>query len=228
MSDRLSTYQRNTLKPSKAYRATLLLTNTRRVMENLAQRTDDELVALFVSGRDEAFDTLLARYQDRLYSYISRTIRNKDLADDLFQETFVKAIVVLRQGRYTSNGKFFGWLTRIAHNLLIDVFRDERGGQLVYEEEAELSLFDNLTLVSRSRESDIVNEQVLHDVRRLMDFLPETQREVVFMRFYQELSFKEIADITGVSINTALGRMRYAVLNMRRMAHEHGISLQVE
>lgn len=197
-------------------------------MENLAQRTDDELVELFMSGHDEAFDTLLARYQDRLYSYISRTIRNKDLADDLFQETFVKVVMTLRQGRYTGYGKFFSWLTRIAHNLLVDIFRDERGEQTIYEEEAELSIFDKLTLVDRSRESDIVNEQVLRDVRRLMDFLPEPQREVVFMRFYQELSFKEISDITGVSINTALGRMRYAVLNMRRMARENGISLQTE
>lgn len=197
-------------------------------MEKLAQRTDDELVALFVSGCNEAFDTLLLRHQDRLYSYISRTIRNKDLADDLFQETFVKAITTIKQGRYAGNGKFYGWLTRIAHNLLIDIFRGERGGLVRYEEDAELSLFDSLSLATHSHESELANEQVLRDVRRLMDSLPDAQREVVFMRFYQELSFKEISELTGVSINTALGRMRYALLNMRRMAQEHGVSLQVE
>lgn len=196
-------------------------------MKDLETRTDDQLVALFVGGCNEAFDELLHRYKDRLYSYISYIVRNEDMADDLFQETFVKAIATLRQGRYKETGKFYAWLTRIAHNLLIDQFRTERNEQLLYDEDAENAWHECARLADDSRESELVTEQVLKDVRRLMDHLPDNQREVVYMRFYQELSFKEISDITGVSINTALGRMRYAVLNMRRMAEEHHISLNV-
>ncbi|MDY5767880.1 MAG: RNA polymerase sigma factor [Alloprevotella sp.] len=196
-------------------------------MEELNMRTDDELVALFMSGCNEAFDELLLRYQDRLYSYISYIVRNDDMADDLFQETFVKAIVTLRQGRYKQHGKFFAWLTRIAHNLLIDQFRNEQNEGMLYDEEAEAAWHNSALLEDSYRESEMVTEQVLKDVRRLMDHLPDLQREVVYMRFYQDLSFKEISDITGVSINTALGRMRYAILNMRRMAEQNHISLAV-
>lgn len=196
-------------------------------MEELTLRTDDELVALFVSGCNEAFDVLLLRYQDRLYSYISYIVRNEDMADDLFQETFVKAIMTLRQGRYKHSDKFYAWLTRIAHNLLIDQFRLERNENILYEDDAE-NAWQNAALLEDSyRESEMVTEQVLNDVRRLMDNLPANQREVVHMRFYQNLSFKEISDITGVSINTALGRMHYAILNMRRMAAQDHISLAV-
>lgn len=187
-------------------------------MENLTLRTDEQLVAKFVSGCNEAFDVLLQRHQDRLYSYISYIVRNKDMADDLFQETFVKAIVTLRQGRYKETGKFYAWLTRIAHNLLIDQFRNERNETLIYDDDAENAWHEAAMIADGYRESEIINEQVLSDVKRLMDNLPDNQREVVFMRFYQDLSFKEISDITGVSINTALGRMRYAIINMRRMA----------
>lgn len=197
-------------------------------MEELTSRSDDQLVALYISGVNEAFDTLLQRHKDRLYSYISYIVRNNDVADDLFQETFVKAIVTIRQGGYTENGKFYSWLTRIAHNLLIDLFRSERNVGILYEDDAENGMHEYAIATDRTRESELVNEQVLKDVRRLMDHLPDNQREVVYMRYYQELSFKEISDITGVSINTALGRMRYAILNMRRMAEEHHISLAVE
>lgn len=196
-------------------------------MENLTLRTDEQLVALFVSGCNEAFDVLLQRYQDRLYSYISYIVRNKDMADDLFQETFVKAIVTLRQGRYKETGKFYAWLTRIAHNLLIDQFRNERNETLIYDDDAETAWHEAAMIADGYRESEIINEQVLADVKRLMDKLPDNQREVVFMRFYQDLSFKEISDITGVSINTALGRMRYAIINMRRMAEDNHISLSL-
>ncbi len=191
----------------------------------MTSRTDEQLVTLFISGCNEAFDVLLQRHQDRLYSYISYIVRNNDVADDLFQETFVKAIVTLRQGRYKENGKFYAWLTRIAHNLLIDQFRTERNESLIYDEDAENAWHENALLADSSRESEMACEQVLRDVRRLMDHLPDNQREVVYMRFYQDLSFKEISEITGVSINTALGRMRYAILNMRRMAEANHISL---
>ena len=196
-------------------------------MDNLTMRTDDALVALFVSGNNEAFDVLLQRYQDRLYTYISYLVRNDDVTDDLFQETFVKAIVTLRQGRYKENGKFYAWLTRIAHNLLIDQFRTERNEALLYDEDAENAWRESALTADTNRESEIVNEQVLSDVRKLMDHLPDSQREVVYMRFYQDLSFKEISEITGVSINTALGRMRYGIMNMRRMAEANHILLSV-
>lgn len=197
-------------------------------MENLTLHTDEELVALFVSGCNEAFDELLLRYKDRLYSYISYIVRNNDMADDLFQETFVKAIMTLRQGRYKENGRFYAWLTRIAHNLLIDQFRNERNEALVYDEEDSETVWQEVAMMADGyREYELINEQVLTDVRVLMDKLPDNQREVVYMRFYQDLSFKEIADITGVSINTALGRMRYGIINMRRMAEINHIALCV-
>ena len=194
-------------------------------MENFNKCSDDRLVALYVSGSDEAFDALLERHKDRLYSYIYFIVRNADVADDLFQETFMKAIITLQEKRYAANGKFGAWLTRIAHNLIIDQFRTERNENTISNDESDTELFESSDLTDRSLEMELVNEQTLKDVRRLMDHLPAAQREVVFMRYYQNLSFKEISETTGVSINTALGRMRYAILNMRRMASEHNLSL---
>lgn len=194
----------------------------------MTMQTDDQLVRLFMSGCNEAFDILLQRYKDKLYSYISYIVHNNDMADDLFQETFVKAIVTLRQGRYKENGRFYAWLTRIAHNLLIDQFRTEKNESLIYDDCAEQSWHTYAILSDKFRENEIITEQILNDVRRLMDHLPANQREVVYMRFYQELSFKEISELTGVSINTALGRMHYAIQNMRRLANEHHISLSAE
>ncbi len=197
-------------------------------MESMKQMTDDMLVSLYLQGNNSAFDILLNRHQDRLFNYIYFIVRSKELAEDIFQETFVKAIVTLQQGRYTNDGKFSAWITRIAHNLVIDQFRTERNENLVSNDESEIDLFNNAKLVEGNVENRMVNEQVLKDVRALIDELPDCQREVVFMRYYQDLSFKEIADITGVSINTALGRMRYAVLNMRRIAAEKRVSLVME
>jgi RNA polymerase sigma-70 factor (ECF subfamily) len=194
----------------------------------MKQMTDDMLVSLYLQGNNSAFDILLNRHQDRLFNYIYFIVRSKELAEDIFQETFVKAIVTLQQGRYTNDGKFSAWITRIAHNLVIDQFRTERNENLVSNDESEIDLFNNAKLVEGNVENRMVNEQVLKDVRALIDELPDCQREVVFMRYYQDLSFKEIADITGVSINTALGRMRYAVLNMRRIAAEKHVSLVME
>ena len=196
-------------------------------MENLNKCSDDRLVALYVSGSDEAFDALLERHKDRLYSYIYFIVRNADVADDLFQETFMKAIITLQENRYAANGKIGAWLTRIAHNLIIDQFRTERNENTISNDESDTELFESSDLTDRSLEMELVNEQTLKDVRRLMDHLPAAQREVVFMRYYQNLSFKEISETTGVSINTALGRMRYAILNMRRMASEHNLSLSM-
>ena len=189
---------------------------------------DETLVALYAQGNNEAFDILLNRYKDRLYAYIYYTVRNEELAEDIFQETFTKAIVTIQQGRYNENGKFPAWLTRIAHNLIIDCFRQEKQENLVSCDEEERNLLNNIRLSEGTVEAEIVNHQILSYVRRLMKHLPDEQLEVVHMRFYQDLSFKEIAEMTGVSINTSLGRMRYAILNLRRMAEKHGIVLTMD
>ncbi len=197
-------------------------------MSNLKTLTDDQLVALYLEGSNKAFDELLNRHKERLYSYIHFIVRSHDVAEDLFQETFVKAIVTMQQGRYNSDGKFSAWLTRIAHNLVIDRFRQERNENVISNDESEVDLFNNSAYSEGTIESRMVNEQVLKDVRRLVDHLPDCQREVIYMRFYQSLSFKDIATITGVSINTALGRVRYALINLRRIAEEKNISLALE
>ena len=197
-------------------------------MEKLKQMTDDMLVTLYLEGNNSAFDILLNRHQDRLFNYIFFLVRSREVAEDIFQETIVKAIVTLQQGRYQNDGKFAAWITRIAHNLVIDQFRVERNENAVSNDEAEFDLLNDAKLAEGTIENRMVNEQVLKDVRALVDELPDCQREVVFMRYYQNLSFKEIAEMTGVSINTALGRMRYAVLNMRRIAAEKSISLVLE
>lgn len=197
-------------------------------MENLKQMTDDMLVSLYLEGNNSAFDTLLNRHKDRLFNYIFFIVRSKEVAEDIFQETFVKAIVTLQQGRYTNDGKFAAWITRIAHNLVIDQFRAERNENTVSNDETGIDLLNDAKLSEGNIENRMVNEQVLKDVRMLIDELPDCQREVVFMRYYQDMSFKDIADATGVSINTALGRMRYAVMNMRRIAAEKNVSLVME
>ena len=197
-------------------------------MGNLNKLTDDALVNLYLQGNNQAFDELLNRHKDRLYSYIYFIVRSRDVADDIFQETFVKAIVTLQQGRYNSDGKFSAWLTRIAHNLVIDQFRQERNENVISNDESEIDLFNNSAYSESTIEARMVNTQVLKDVRRLVNSLPDNQREVIYMRYYQSLSFKDIAAITGVSINTALGRVRYSVMNLRRMAEEKNISLALE
>jgi len=195
-------------------------------MDTIKTMTDEQLVNLFATGNNQAFDVLLNRHKSRVFTYIQLVVRNRDLAEDIFQESFMKAIVTIKQGRYVDNGKFYSWVTRIAHNLIIDLYRRERNENTVSNEEfAEVDLFNNAKLCEENVEDLMVREQVFTDVRKLMHHLPDNQKEVVQLRYYEDRSFKEIADLTGVSINTALGRMRYAVLNMRRMAEEKDISL---
>lgn len=196
-------------------------------MKTLKEKTDEELVVLYSKGENQAFDILLSRYQNRLYSYIYFIVRNAELAEDIFQETFVKAIMTIRQGRYTENGKFPAWITRIAHNLVIDYFRQERNENVISNDDSDIDLLNNINLSEGTIETTIINGQICSDVRELVKLLPDNQREVVYMRFYQDLSFKEIAEVTGVSINTALGRMRYAILNLRRMAEEKEMILTI-
>lgn len=211
-----------------AYRETSTSFLIEDTMKNLKQMTDDMLVTLYLEGNNSAFDILLERHKDRLYNYIFFLVHSREVAEDIFQETFVKAIMTLHQGRYTNDGKFSAWITRIAHNLVIDQFRTERNENTVSNDETEIDLFNDAKFSEGNIENRMVNDQVLKDVRMLIDELPDCQREVVFMRYYQDMSFKEIADITGVSINTALGRMRYAILNMRRIAAEKNVSLVLE
>ncbi len=195
-------------------------------MKKFGGMTDEELALLYIGGNNSAFDELLSRNQDKLFNYIMFVVRDQELANDIFQDTFVKVITRLQEGRYAVTGKFSFWITRIAHNVIMDWYRQQRGERMVDLGE-EHDLASLRAAASSGREVEMVNEQVLFDVRRMMDSLPTPQREVVFMRFYQELSFKEIAEITGVSINTALGRMRYAIINLRRMAREHNIALSL-
>ena len=191
--------------------------------------TNEALALLYVGGNNKAFDELLARTQSSLFAYIMFVVRNEDVANDIFQETFVKVITRLQEGQYTGSGKFSFWLTRIAHNVIMDWYRAQRSEHIVdLADDNDLSKLKGHEVLDNFRESEIVNEQVMDDVRRMMETLPATQREVVYMRFYQQLSFKEIAELTGVSINTSLGRMRYALMNLRKMAKKHQIELALE
>ena len=198
-------------------------------MKQYLSRTDEELALLYVGGDNRAFDELLARNQQKLFNYIVFVVRDPEQANDIFQDTFVKVITKLQEGKYTNSGKFSYWVTRIAHNVIMDWYRQQRNEHIVEPtEDNDLSKLKGNDLMDYNRENEIVNQQVMNDVKRIMNALPAPQREVVYMRFYQELSFKEIADLTGVSINTSLGRMRYALINMRRMAKQHDITLNLD
>lgn len=197
-------------------------------MINFGSMTDEELALLYVDGDNKAFDELLARNQSKLFTYIMFVVRDQETANDIFQDTFVKVIMKLQEGKYTDSGKFSFWVTRIAHNVIMDWYRQGKNEHIVeMAEDNDLTNLRSASVMDVCREEEIVSEQVMADVRRMMNALPAPQREVVYMRFYQGLSFKEIAEITGVSINTSLGRMRYAILNLRRMARLHNITLSV-
>ena len=194
-------------------------------MDKFLSMTDEELVTLYAKGNNKAFEALFSKYEETLFSYIFYLVRNRDLADDIFQETFIKAITTIKRGKYTESGKFRSWISRIAHNLVVDYFRSEQKHSLISNDEYEYDLFNNSKFSDETIETTMVKNQIHSDVKRLVDALPEMQREVLNMRYYNDMSFKEIADKTGVSINTALGRMRYAILNMRRVAQENDMIL---
>lgn len=195
--------------------------------KTLEMMTNEELAMSYSQGNNAAFDLLLDRVKGDVFSYILVVVRNKDLAEDIFQDTFVKVIMHLQEGRYNDNGKFVSWAIRIAHNAILDLYRKQKSQDIFdpnYGDDMSRfsqSVFDN------SKEQFLVNKQVLRDARNLMMQLPEPQREVVYMRCFQDISFKEIAEITGVSINTALGRMRYGIINMRKLAKQHNMCLDV-
>ena len=197
-------------------------------MKTLRTLLDEELVERYANGENKAFDVLLERYQSRLYTYIFYFVKNEERAEDIFQDTFIKAIMTIKQRRYTENGKFISWITRIAHNMIIDTFRQDKYEKTISNDVDERDLLNDSRLTDPNVEDDLIVGQIHTDVRRMIDMLSENQREVVQMRFYQDLSFKEIAERTGVSINTALGRMRYAILNLRRIADEKGLILTLD
>ena len=198
-------------------------------MRNLQDLTDEELALLYVEGNNRAFDLLLSRNEVKLFSYIMFMVRDQEVANDIFQETFLKVVSKLQNHEYSVNGKFGGWLLRIAHNVMMDMYRGQRYKYVVEsKDDNDLSNISGEDLLETNAEVNLINIQVLSDVRKMMDQLPILQREVVYMRYYQQLSFKEIAEATGVSINTSLGRMRYALLNLRRMAKKHDVYLQLD
>ena len=194
-------------------------------MKNYNLLTDEELVALYSEGDNGAFDVLLLRHKNRIYSYVFYIVKDRDLAEDIFQETFVKVITTIKQGRYVESGKFSSWITRIAHNLIIDHYRQEKSENHIPNSDMNPDVFNRKELSEGTVEDSMISAQVRIDIRKLVNALPDNQKEVLVMRYYQNMSFKEIADATNVSINTALGRMRYAIMNMRRMAEENKIEL---
>lgn len=192
-----------------------------------SQRTDNELVIAFINGDAASIESLIQRHKTRVFTYICMYIRDRSLAEDIFQDTFLKVINSLKSGKYKDNGKFLSWVMRISHNLIIDHFRREKQANLLSNDDYEGDLFNTRNLSESNVEDNIVYDQIVNDVRQLLDELPDDQKEVVILRHYAGLSFKEIAEQTDVSINTALGRMRYALINIRKQMEQRNISLTV-
>ena len=189
--------------------------------------TDYELITRFIKGEEVCFEHLIHRHKNKVYAYISLYIRDQALAEDIFQDTFMKVIQSVKAGKYSDNGKFLSWVMRIAHNLIIDNFRRVKQMNTISNDNYESDLFNSAKLSDSNIENDLIKKQIQKDVRIMISNLPDDQREVVILRHYADMSFKEIADHTGVSINTALGRMRYALINMRKMMEERKISLTI-
>ena len=192
---------------------------------NVQVLSDQVLLNHYLSGDRSAISQLIERHSRRVKDYIHMMVKDRDVADDIFQETFIKAVRVIDEGRYTDNGKFLSWILRIANNQVIDHFRAQRQNKSVSESEAGYDVLGTLKLAERTVEDAMVCEQIERDVRALVELLPAEQREVVMMRYFSGLSFKDIAEQTNVSINTALGRMRYALINLRRMIKEKNLIL---
>ena len=198
-------------------------------MSTIKSMTDEELALAYIDGNNKAFDELLSRNQDKVFTYIMCIVKNEDVANDLFQETFLKVVTKLQNRQYSSTGKLFFWIARIAHNVIIDYYRNLKNSKIVdVSKENDLSFIKSSSVIGDNREIEISNNQTLEDVVFLMNMLPEQQRNVVYMRYFQNLSFKEISEETHVSINTSLGRMRYAILNMRKLSREYDINLCLE
>ena len=186
---------------------------------------DRQLVDSYMNGNVDSFNLLLERHQNKVFSYILMLVKDRQLADDIFQDTFLKIIRTIKAGAYKEEGKFIQFAMRIAHNLIIDHFRKSNRLPMADSVNKDYDIMDNVRLSDPSVEDSMVNEQVYADLRKMIDNLPDEQKEVVNMRMYADMSFKEIAEATNVSINTALGRMRYALINLRKMAEEHTLTL---
>ena len=187
--------------------------------------SDYELLDRFIKGEQSCFEQLIHRHKNKVFAYISLYIRDQALAEDIFQDTFLKVIQSVKDGKYYDNGKFISWVMRIAHNLIIDHFRRVKQINTVSNDDYDSDLFNSKRFAEDNIEDNLVKRQIQKDIRKLIGQLPDDQREVVILRHYAGLSFKEISEITEVSINTALGRMRYALINMRKMMEEKKISL---
>ena len=196
-------------------------------MMNLQELPDQTLVKQYVAGDSKSFEVLIERHKNRLFSYIYYTVKDRHKAEDIFQETCIKAITTILNGRYSESGRFLPWVTRIAHNLIIDHFRQEKQLNVYSTDNFTVPILNSPQYSEQTIEDEMVREQIYADVRNLVDYLPEEQKEVILLRHYGDLSFKEIAEYTGVSINTALGRMRYALINLRRLIKENGIQMTV-
>ncbi len=195
-------------------------------MNNLKTLTDETLVRLYVEGNNEAFNVLLDRYESKVFTYINYIVRNKDVAEDLFQDTFMRVVATLKDGKYAEQQKFSAWLMRITHNILVDYFRHLKNEKNISNDENEIDLFNDIKLADENNvEMQIIKTQNLNGVERIIKMLPENQQEIINLRYYQDMSFKEIAGMLNCSINTALGRTRYALINLRKLAVEHSISL---
>ena len=195
-------------------------------MNNLKTLTDETLVRLYVEGNNEAFNVLLDRYESKVFTYINYIVRNKEVAEDLFQDTFMRVVATLKDGKYAEQQKFSAWLMRITHNILVDYFRHLNNEKNISNDENEIDLFNDIKLADENNvEMQIIRTQNLNGVERIIKMLPENQQEIINLRYYQDMSFKEIAVMLNCSINTALGRTRYALINLRKLAVEHSISL---
>ena len=189
-------------------------------------QSDQILVKSYLNGDESAFEVLIRKHKDKVFAFILSKIKNYNIAHDVFQDTFIKVINSLKMGKYNEEGKFVPWVMRIAHNLVIDYFRRQKKTRCIAPSD-DFDIFDVISDKENNAEEEMIKNQINSDVRMLIEKLPEDQREVLKMRYYKDLSFKEISEITDVSINTALGRMRYAILNLRRLVEKHSIQLQI-
>ncbi len=194
-------------------------------MEILSMMTDEELVKMYAENNNDAFDVLLDRHKNKVFSYIFSVVKNRDEANDLFQDTFIKAIATIKQHKYTEKGKFGPWILRIAHNLIIDTFRKEKNENTISNEEYGTDLLNDLSLYDDGMEEYMARENAMNEIVELINLLPENQQSIIRKRFFKDLSFKEIADEENISINTALGRMRYALINLKKIVSERKVEI---
>mgnify|MGYP001158171155 CR=1 FL=1 len=190
-------------------------------------KSDKILVCNYLNGCNQSFEKLLTRHKNRVFGFIMSKIKNKELADDLFQDTFVKVVNSLQKGKYNEEGKFLPWVMRIAHNLIIDHFRREKKNKKI-SNSSDFDIFDIISNGERTQDEDMIRKRVYKDLNDLVEFLPSNQKNVLKMRYYEDLSFKKISQKTDVSINTALGRMRYAILNLRNLSKQKNIDLYIK